>query len=289
MSKTFKDIVNSFQPIQLPDYTSHMSVIAKAMSQQSEFQKAALRSIANISQFQEGLFDQLSWITKLQSSNSAISKLLESQNSIAALASKNIAPSPLASYFESLNRIQSIDFSWIASKLEADYASMAFTEYDLLEEVDEEPESSIIIPKIETIQQTIQSVYRDNSILFDIDPRRFEGLVAELLQSQGYQVELTKQTRDGGYDLLAIYQTDYQEFKMLVECKRYAQQRKVGIDIVRSFCDVINTEQANKGLIVTTSTFTSGVKDRASEKGYLLDLADGRDILEWTRRYLKLI
>lgn len=289
MSKYFENIVKNFQPIQLPDYAGHMSALAKAMNQQSEIQKAALRSIANISQFQKGLFDQLSWMTKLHSSTSAFRKIVESQNSIASLAFKNIEPSPMASYFESLKRIQSIDFSSIASKLEADYETLAFTEYDLLEDVEEEKQSSIIIPKIETIKQTIQSVYRDNSILFDIDPRRFERLVAELLQSQGYQVELTKQTRDGGYDLMAIYQTDYHEFKMLVECKRYAQQRKVGIDIVRSFCDVINTEQANKGLIVTTSTFTSGVKDRASEKGYLLDLADGRDILEWTRRYLKLI
>jgi len=288
MSKSFEDIVKNFQPIQLPDYTSHMSALAMAMNQQSEIQKAALRSIANISQFQKGLYDQLSWMTKLHSSTSAISKMVESQSSIASLAFKSIEPSPMASYFESLKRIQSIDFSSIAFKLGADFETLAFTEYDLLGDVEEEKESSIIIPKIETIKQTIQSVYRDNSILFDIHPRRFEGLVAELLQSQGYQVELTKQTRDGGYDLMAIYQTDYQEFKMLVECKRYAKQRKVGIDIVRSFCDVINTEQANKGLIVTTSTFTSGVKNRASKKGYLLDLADGRDILDWTRRYLKL-
>ena len=127
MSKSFQDIVKNLQPIQLPDYTSHMSAIAKAMNQQSEIQKAALRSIANISQFQKGIFDQMNWMAKLHSSTSAIGKMVESQNSTDSLAFKSMNSSLLASNVESLKRVQSIDFSSIASKLGADYETLAFT------------------------------------------------------------------------------------------------------------------------------------------------------------------
>ena len=73
--------------------------------------------------------------------------------------------------------------------------------------------------------------------------------------------------------------------KFIVECKQYTT-KKVGVEIVRQFMHVIDRENANKGIITTTSYFTKdGQKERDQFKPYLLDFKDRDDILEWVRKY----
>ena len=43
--------------------------------------------------------------------------------------------------------------------------------------------------------------------LYELKPRQFEELVAEIWDAFGFEVELTQQTRDGGKDILAIRKT----------------------------------------------------------------------------------
>jgi hypothetical protein len=52
-----------------------------------------------------------------------------------------------------------------------------------------------------------------------IDRRKFEEVVAEIFDGFGYEVELTKQTRDGGKDIIAIKRCEA-NLKFLIECKR---------------------------------------------------------------------
>jgi HJR/Mrr/RecB family endonuclease len=164
------------------------------------------------------------------------------------------------------------------------------TEFELL------PEPQIIIPeqKILLVKETthiekiIAGIYKDNRELHHIHHREFEEMVAELLKSRGFEVHLTKQTRDGGTDIIALQDIAGSPFKFLVECKKYAPNRKVGVDIVRGFSYVINTQQANKGLIFTTSYFTADAqKEQQKNMPYLLDLKDQDDILNWVKRYVE--
>ena len=39
--------------------------------------------------------------------------------------------------------------------------------------------------------------------LYDIDPRKFEELVASILEDLRFSIELTQATRDGGWDIIA--------------------------------------------------------------------------------------
>lgn len=90
---------------------------------------------------------------------------------------------------------------------------------------------------------------------------------------QGFEVELSKQTRDNGYDILALKNViGLSPVKYLVECKRYAEKRKVGVELIRSFKEVLQTENANKGIIATTSYFTKPALIKQNEIPYLLDL-----------------
>lgn len=167
--------------------------------------------------------------------------------------------------------------------------------YDLSKIVEAADESEdarkIILPKLITeaknIKDVIKDIYANNTILFNIAPRKFEELIAELLYKKGFSVELTKQTRDGGHDIIAL-STDHagMPLKYLVECKRYRRDRKVGIDIVRSFCDVIREHGVNRGIIFSTSYFTKDARDRQKAMSLLLDLKDHDDAINWVKDYV---
>ena len=118
--------------------------------------------------------------------------------------------------------------------------------------------------------------------LHEIRPRQFEELIAEILAQYGWQVQLTPATRDGGYDLFAIskdragVQTSW-----IIECKKYREDRKVGIDVVRELFGVkANLDPAGLPggtagmlMVATTSHFTKGVQKR-KESRYDLELRD---------------
>ncbi len=111
-------------------------------------------------------------------------------------------------------------------------------------------------------------------LMRELDPRKFEELVAELLRDKGYEVKLTPRSKDGGRDILAIKREDIGSALTLVECKRYAQNNKVGVDIVRGLYGVVSAEKATRGLLATTSYFTSGAKAFRDQVPYRLGLAD---------------
>lgn len=144
----------------------------------------------------------------------------------------------------------------------------------------------LIISEAKSMGKIIAEIYKDNRRLLQVTPREFEELIAELLIKKGYQVDLTKQTRDGGYDLLALSFDNGMPLKYLVECKRNARNRPVGISVVRSFCDTIHEQKANKGIIVTTSTFSTDARMRQKANPYILDFKDHDDVITWVRDYM---
>lgn len=133
--------------------------------------------------------------------------------------------------------------------------------------------------------------------LFHIPPRRFEEIIAEILSRLGYQVELTKQTRDDGIDIVAIGRSSGLSLheKYLVQCKRQSRSNKVDISVVNEILGV-GERNPNTGLILaTTSTFTSPARAAAQNERvkWRLHLRDYDDIWTWlqdyTRRRLTLV
>ena len=123
------------------------------------------------------------------------------------------------------------------------------------------------------------------NLLYEIDPRRFEELVAELLRAQGFQPTLTPKTRDGGRDILAARSDALGDLLYLVECKRYAPGNKVGVEVVRSIHGVTQAKRATKGVIVTTSWFTKDAIAFASPLKYGIGLHDFEAIKLWLDGY----
>ncbi len=121
--------------------------------------------------------------------------------------------------------------------------------------------------------------------MHNLSPRLFEKLVAKVFSKYGMQVELTKQTRDGGYDIFGIHDLKYTQIRYLIECKKYAPNRKVDINIVRSLLGVNSYSQANKVMIVTSSSFTKDVLDFVKQHSYLLDIVDYNKLCQWLKTY----
>lgn len=105
----------------------------------------------------------------------------------------------------------------------------------------------------------------------------FEKDCARILRSQGMQVihQAASRDGDGGVDLYAV-DTDGQSW--VVQCKCWSSTRPVGPDVVRELAGAIKladvgAEQSSKGMIMTTSSFTSGAVTSAVEFGF--DVVDG--------------
>lgn len=62
----------------------------------------------------------------------------------------------------------------------------------------EEPTHSLRLELAEINDYLLRSLARDIGVARDLSPRKFEELVAELLARQGYVVELTPASKDGG-------------------------------------------------------------------------------------------
>ncbi|WP_321533037.1 restriction endonuclease [uncultured Desulfuromonas sp.] len=117
--------------------------------------------------------------------------------------------------------------------------------------------------------------------------REFEVLVSELLESDGYEIELMSGTKDGGVDVVAY--KDLGEaglFKTLWQAKKYKTSRKIGIETMRELADVRNEHNASKAFIVTSSYLTAGALARVQRDEYVLGKVDRDDLQAWIHRKL---
>lgn len=121
--------------------------------------------------------------------------------------------------------------------------------------------------------------------LYDLTPRKFEELVASILEDLGFDVTLTKQTRDGGTDIIASIRNALTSFLILVECKKYSPENKVDVGIIREVVGVQTFKNPSKSIIVTTSTFTKDAIKEASRLKDKLDLKDYNNLKDWLSKY----
>lgn len=124
--------------------------------------------------------------------------------------------------------------------------------------------------------------------LRNLHPRKFEEVIAEILQRFSYEIQLTKATRDDGIDIIAFSRSSLGiEEKYLVQCKRYSEQHKVGVSAVRDLLGVGSVESNTGLMIVTTSSFTSPAMELAGRENarWRLHLRDYENIKRWLYEY----
>jgi len=109
--------------------------------------------------------------------------------------------------------------------------------------------------------------------------------VAEVIKEKGWEIELTKQTRDGGFDILAIRTTSPGfTIKMVIECKLYGVGNAVGCPMVDRIVGVARREHADAAMIITNSRFTNVAWERWQEATKRdLTLVDREELFRWLR------
>ena len=107
--------------------------------------------------------------------------------------------------------------------------------------------------------------------LLGLSPRHFEDTVGVLLEAVGYgEVTHVGGVGDRGADLTCL---DAGGRRVVVQCKRYAPEHKVGSPEVQRFVGAIQIHSAQRGMIVTTSTFTR--EAGAIAAAHNVELVDG--------------
>lgn len=123
---------------------------------------------------------------------------------------------------------------------------------------------------------------RHPELLYSLPPRKFEELVASVFRNNGFDVELTPETHDGGVDIFAVQKNGFAGSTLhLIECKKYSPENKVGIGIVQRMLGVVEQHRANQGIIVTTSSFSSDAQVCAKSSQYRLGLNGYADLSKW--------
>lgn len=117
-----------------------------------------------------------------------------------------------------------------------------------------------------------------------LSPASFERLAQRLLREAGFtNTQVTGRSGDGGIDGLGVYRLSLVSFPIFFQCKRYVGS--VGAGDVRDFRGAM-AGRGDKGLVITTGTFTADAKREATRDGAPpLDLIDGSTLCTLMKEY----
>lgn len=149
------------------------------------------------------------------------------------------------------------------------------------------PDKDLIVPSKDIItgvtiinDSLLKQAKDDPKIIDNISSREFEEMVCELLDKQGYNVKLTKQTRDGGKDIIVVQKSVLGEFCIYVECKKYDKSNPISVKLVRELYGTVMADDATAGMIITTSYFTRDAKEYRDKIKHRMTLKDYNDLIQ---------
>ena len=148
------------------------------------------------------------------------------------------------------------------------------------------PQSGIIQPnwvdKSPTALMLAADLLKNGRLLSELHWREFEKLIATLLEQSGWNVELTRGSKDGGIDVVAIKDDPaLGKIKSLWQAKKYRLGNKVELRDVRDLSAVRDEQKATKAVIVTTSHLTKGAIDWIRRDEFCLEYREKADIEKW--------
>lgn len=114
----------------------------------------------------------------------------------------------------------------------------------------------------------------------EMSSHAFERLTQRILRESGFiQVEVTGRTGDGGLDGKGIARIHgFMSFHVIFQCKKY--QGSVTAGDIRDFRGAM-VGRADKGLFMTTGTFTpSAIKEATRDGAPPIDLVDGKSLAQ---------
>jgi restriction system protein len=121
-------------------------------------------------------------------------------------------------------------------------------------------------------------LHRQYSGRYEVDPWRFEHVVADVYANLGYRTRVTSRSKDGGIDIVLDGPADS---TIGVQVKRY--KGRIAVDQIRAFTGALVASGLTHGIFVTTSTFTKSAEKLAADldlRGIGIELLDHRRFFE---------
>ena len=148
------------------------------------------------------------------------------------------------------------------------------------------PQSNTPEEQIDAASSTLLEALRDALLarILEASPTFFERLIIDLLRSMGYGGSLSDAAEqlggsgDGGVDGV-IREDQLGLDRIYLQAKRYQPGNAVGGEAVRAFVGALVQRGAQKGVFITTSSFTNQAKGIPQQAGNLrLVLIDGEEL-----------
>lgn len=142
------------------------------------------------------------------------------------------------------------------------------------------------ISEPEEASGVLESDWRSDLIrrMLSLPPDSFERLAQRLLREAGFtKVTVTGKSGDGGIDGVGVYKVSLMTFPTFFQCKRY--KGAVGPDKVRDFRGAM-AGRGDKGLLITTGTFTKDAKAEATRDGAPpIELIDREELCDLMKQF----
>jgi restriction system protein len=145
---------------------------------------------------------------------------------------------------------------------------------------------AVTIPLLDIIRKIIE----DPSRVYEIDPRKWEEIIAATHEQSGLfdEVTLTPWSGDRGKDLIVV-KKGFGSVRFVESVKRYTPGRPVKAEEVDALIGVLNKQpQTSKGIISTTWEFAPKIMDDpdiARLAPMRLELVNGKALVERFREY----
>ena len=143
----------------------------------------------------------------------------------------------------------------------------------------------LIVPDVADVFEEIYAHFaRRPDDLNKLHWRDFEVLLYRIFQSQGFQAELGPGSGDGGVDIRLLQRDPLGDIMTLVQAKKYAANRKIGLEAVAALHGLADVEGAHRSLFVTTSSYLPVAQKFAGRTSGRLSLATSNDVMQWCQQ-----
>ena len=109
------------------------------------------------------------------------------------------------------------------------------------------------------------------------------NFIAKVMEDSGFKVYKNFKTSQRVIDIYAILPTTIGDFGVVVACKNYDKDFKIGVDVLKEMEEVQESLKASKTTIVASCYFSEQAKNYALRKN--IKLVDRDNLLELAKRY----
>jgi hypothetical protein len=114
--------------------------------------------------------------------------------------------------------------------------------------------------------------------------RQFEILLHRIFQGLGYQSAVGPGVGDGGVDVRLLQRGPLGDTLALVQAKKYALNRPIGLEAVAALRGVVANDSADRGIFVTTSRYLPSAEVFAHRSAGVLELRTSDDVAQWCQQ-----